>query len=59
MLLAAVAFNLRKYMRFKPAKSVSTAMEKSGNRLFPAVVLPFSPETNKTRVERCFWDIRL
>lgn len=41
MLLAAVAFNLRKYMRFKPTKTISIAMalEKEGQQPFASSFL--------------------
>jgi len=43
MLLAAIALNLRKYMKFKPTKSASMvlALEKERQSLFPALYLMY------------------
>lgn len=64
ILLAAAAFNLRKYMKFKPTKSKSMVMaleEEQQQQAFQAVLLRLqrssSIETKKGRVERSFWEL--
>lgn len=42
MLLAAVAFNLRKYMKFKPTKTISIAMALETERQQAFAGIPFA-----------------